>query len=73
MTKKSNPYQELLAFTDEYGFTVELDKPFSALPQLILRVLDKESNELAKMILEDIAGINKGAAKILNDLSKATK
>lgn len=71
--KICNPFTELCRFTDEYGYTVEIEKPFVEFDEIFLKVLDSEGNEMKKTTLPDIYTIEKEAGKMLNSLSKCTK
>ena len=66
-------FSELCRFADEYGYVVELEKPFVEFEQLFLKVLDEDGNEVKKITLKDISSVNKVAGKVLNELSKCVK
>lgn len=65
------PFSELCHFAEQYDLIVELDKPFKEFPNILLKVIEKESgDEVKRITLDDIGSLNDQAAKLLNDLSK---
>lgn len=72
-TDNFTPFNELCKFANEYGYIIELDKPFKEFEKLILRVVDNDGEEVHKKIIDDIYSINECAADILNSLSRKIK
>lgn len=64
------PFSELCRYADEFDLVVELDKPFKEFDEIMLKVLDEEGEIVKRITLNDIASLDKEAAKILNELSK---
>lgn len=64
------PFSELCHYAEEFGMTVELDKPFEEFDQLLLVIRDTDGNTVHSVTLEDIADLNQESAKLLNEESK---
>lgn len=68
--ERFSPFTELCKFCDDYHLIVELDKPFNQMDNMILKIIDPDENELARVTLEDIEYIENESATLLNKLSK---
>lgn len=68
---KQESFNELCKFADEYGFKVEIEKPFKEMDNLFLNII--KDNEIEQIILKDITHLNKQSAILLNHLSQKTK
>lgn len=68
---KQESFNELCRFAEEYGLSVELDKPFVEFENIILNVVRKSDEKIVEqVILEDITSLDRKSAHILNDLSR---
>lgn len=67
---KQESFNELCRFAEEFGLSVELDKPFVEFENIILNVIRKSDEKIVEqVILDDITSLDKKAAHILNQLS----
>lgn len=71
---KVESFVELCKFADEYGLSVEIDKPFQQFDNLIINVVRKSDKKLIEQeIMTDISNIGTSSAKILKILIKNKK
>lgn len=72
-TDNFTPFNELCKFADEYGYIIEIDKPFKEFENLILKVTEVDGEVIHKVTLDNIFSLNENSADILNSLSRKIK
>lgn len=61
---------ELNKFCKEFNLKLELEKPFESMPEMILKIVDKQGETIKQTTIENIDKIEESAGFLLNKISQ---
>lgn len=68
--KVSDSFTELCRYADKYHLVVEIEKPFQQFDKLFLKLINADGEETHRVLLNDIASLDKESGTLLNEISK---
>lgn len=61
---------ELNKFCKEFNLKLELEKPFASMPEMILKIVDKQGETIKQTTITNIDKIEESAGFLLNKISQ---